>query len=125
PEPLPLADVGAPDMHLVMTVTGTAEAPECALPDWATLDPLGGSVAAGASQTIGVAFDTTGLAPGAYAANLCIESNDPERPLLVVPLGLDVIPGNPLLEIAPESLDFGGVPAGTVAGPTSVTLSSI
>jgi hypothetical protein len=35
-------------------------------------------------------FDSTGLIPGEYTANLCVSSNDPTTPLLHVPVAMTV-----------------------------------
>jgi len=51
-----------------------------------------GTLAAGATvQALTVAYGT-GLAPGNYRANVCIQSNDPVTPSLAVPLNLTVTP---------------------------------
>ncbi len=64
---------------------------------WLSLNPAGGTVAPGGSTNVTVTFDSTGLAPGTYQANLCIYSNDPDLPtgdngtgLVVVPVTLNV-----------------------------------
>ncbi len=63
---------------------------------WLSTDPISGTTPAGAMTALDVTFDSTGLAPGTYTANLCIESNDPdagpgnETDLVVVPLELTV-----------------------------------
>ena len=51
-----------------------------------------GTLAAGASvQAMTVAY-ATGLAPGSYRANVCVQSNDPVTPSLAVPVNLTVTP---------------------------------
>jgi subtilisin family serine protease len=42
---------------------------------WLTVDPVSGTLAPGASQTVTVTIDTTGLQPGAYLASLFLQSN--------------------------------------------------
>jgi hypothetical protein len=39
-----------------------------------------------------VTFDSTGLTPGEYTANLCVNSDDPVTPLVQVPVTLTVLP---------------------------------
>jgi hypothetical protein len=60
---------------------------------WLTLNATGGSVAPGASTDVGVQVDSSGLAAGAHYGSLCLSSNDPQRPRLVVPVKLTVMPG--------------------------------
>ncbi len=64
---------------------------------WLSTNPVGGIVVPGDSINVDVTFDSTGLAPGTYQANLCIYSNDPDLPtgdngtgLVVVPVTLNV-----------------------------------
>ncbi|HUD41704.1 MAG TPA: Ig-like domain-containing protein [Dokdonella sp.] len=65
----------------------------CARPDsvpWLFFDLVGGVTAPGQQSSARVVFDAGGLATGTYAANLCVASNDPRRPLLQVPVTLAV-----------------------------------
>jgi hypothetical protein len=75
---------------------------------WLSVAPANGSTAAGGSTPVDVTFDSTGLAPGIYDGNLCVESNDPDpgpgngTDLVVVPVQLtveDTGPGPSVLEI--------------------------
>jgi subtilisin-like proprotein convertase family protein len=60
------------------TIGGTAPACSTAADvPWLFTTPITGTVAAAGVQPVDVTFDSTGLAVGAYTANLCIESNDP------------------------------------------------
>jgi hypothetical protein len=92
PEPAPTAELGFPDMQLLLNVTGVAEVPACQVPGgtpWAGADPLAGAVPPGATQAITVTFDSTGLADREVrSASLCLSSNDPQRAFLPVPLTL-------------------------------------
>ncbi|HEX8384600.1 MAG TPA: M36 family metallopeptidase, partial [Rubricoccaceae bacterium] len=56
--------------------------------NWVRLSTTGGSVAPGASQTITVTFDATGLGEGTYTADLLVSTNDPATPTRTVPLTL-------------------------------------
>lgn len=95
----------------------------CALPSWASVDPTGGSVAAGESEAAGITFDASGENPGDYSATLCIASNDAAQPLVAVPLTMSVTPaGTPILSFDPGSLDFGDVDVGTTSPPQTATL---
>jgi hypothetical protein len=57
---------------------------------WLGLSQTSGTTAAGATTDISVSFDASALTPGTYAATLCVNSNDPARPTLAVPVGLTV-----------------------------------
>ncbi|MBS7455943.1 S8 family serine peptidase [Coralloluteibacterium stylophorae] len=59
-------------------------------PPWATADSTGGSLGAGESSTLGVTLSADALDPGVHHGRLCIESNDPQRPLSIVPLRFEV-----------------------------------
>ena len=68
-------------------------AAQCASPTdipWLTLSSTSGTTAAGGNVPVTVTFDSTGLANGGYAGNLCIASNDAATPLVVVPVSLTV-----------------------------------
>jgi subtilisin-like proprotein convertase family protein len=57
-----------------------------------------------------VGFDSTGLAVGAYNAVLCVTSNDPQTPLVEVPVTLTVQQqtGNLVCNTAPITIPSGG-----------------
>lgn len=61
-----------------------------ALPAWLSLDAPSGSLAPAGSATVTATFNAGGLAPGTYAADLCVHANDPSRRLLRVPVTLTV-----------------------------------
>jgi hypothetical protein len=90
-EPRDLAEIGFPDMHLVMSVTGQSAAPpaDCALPDWLDLATRTGTLAPGGSQGLSLLFDSAGLAVGTHRANLCFASNADDA-LYPVPVTLSV-----------------------------------
>lgn len=102
-EPTDTADIGFPDMHVVMNVLGTeAVAGTCqALVDipWASVNPTSGSAAAGETDTVDVTFDATGLATGVYTGTLCVTSNDVVNPLVQVPLTLTVEDAAPAITL--------------------------
>ncbi len=71
---------------------GTFEA-ACDNPDdvtWLSVAPNNGTTAAGGSSNVDVTLDSTGLGAGVYEAMLCISSNDPDNPLVEVPVTLTV-----------------------------------
>ncbi len=69
---------------LQTTCTNPADVP------WLSASPLTGSVSPSGSQPVTVTFDSTGLSVGVYDANLCILSNDPEEPIVAVPVTLSI-----------------------------------
>lgn len=74
----------------------------CTQPDWISVNPSGGSVAAGDEQAVQVDFAAIGLVVGYHEAALCFDSNDPGRPRAVVPVELDVR----LADVTPAALAF-------------------
>ncbi|MFO7680897.1 MAG: choice-of-anchor J domain-containing protein, partial [Chloroflexota bacterium] len=71
---------------------GTANFP-CENPadvPWLSVDPTTGTTGAAGTTNVSVTFDSTGLTPGDYSAFLCIESNDPDTPLVELPVMLEV-----------------------------------
>ena len=80
------------DYHALLV--RAVEAPDyCAAPadvPWLTLSDTSGNVAAHDSGTIMVTLDPSELANATYTATLCIASNDPAHPRLVVPVRFEV-----------------------------------
>jgi hypothetical protein len=84
---------------------------------WVSVNPLGGTTAPGASSSVNVAFDSSGLADGVYTGNLCVSSNDPATPLVVVPLTLTVeeAMAPPTIEVSTAPIDFALAPGGSTS----------
>jgi len=80
---------------------------------WLMLDLNETSIVAGESQEIEVTFDATYLSGGTHERIIRITSNDPENPVVDVPVTLNVT-GRPLIEVSDESLDFGYVRLNTL-----------
>ena len=60
--------------------TDAGQAAPCTAPSdvpWLSEAPTSGSIPAGGNTPVAVTFNSTGLAPGAYSADLCVTSNDP------------------------------------------------
>lgn len=93
-EPVSLVNMGYPEFHLSMTVDVTdVPPPGCETPGaiaWLSETPASGSVAPGANGVVSVTANAAGLALGDYSANLCLSSNDPQHPLLAVPVVMTV-----------------------------------
>ena len=73
---------------------------------WLSEDPTSGTVPAGDCVDVEVAFDSTGLAVGAYYGDLVVDSNDPDEPVVDVPVDLTVedCSAIPDIEVTPASL---------------------
>ncbi|MCB8943212.1 MAG: proprotein convertase P-domain-containing protein [Ardenticatenaceae bacterium] len=56
---------------------------------WATVDPVSGTLPSGVTEVM-VTFDSTGLMPGVYTGTLLVAGNDPDEPVVSVPLTLTV-----------------------------------
>jgi len=90
PEPAPMSAIGFPDTNLVLNVTGTTEAPGTQLPEWMSIAPMSGTVAAGESQELTVTIDSSGMSEGEHRAIAMLASNDPERPTTPLPVTVTV-----------------------------------
>jgi PKD repeat protein/subtilisin family serine protease len=90
---------------------------------WLNVDPASGTTPAGESDEVTVTFDSDGLTPGeTYEANLCISSNDVARPMVVVPVTLEILDGEmpsaafsfaPSVPLAGETVQFTNLTTGT------------
>lgn len=109
---------GFENTHIILmvnAVSGGSCAPPESIP-WLTLNPSTGAVPAGESSPLSVEFDADGMSEGDYEAVVCVNSNDVHRPRLEVPVTMSVSDSFAAeLEVTPDSLDFGLVPAGTSA----------
>jgi subtilisin-like proprotein convertase family protein len=89
-EPTDTAVLGFPNMHVVMNVTGIAGGCGDDL-TWVSTSPSAGTTVPLATSTVDVTFDSTGLDLGQILlGSLCIDSNDPDSPTVLVPLTLEV-----------------------------------
>jgi len=57
---------------------------------WLRVSNTDGVTPAGGSSEVTVLVDSTGLAPGVHEAHLCVTGNDPDRPLVGVPVTVTV-----------------------------------
>jgi len=75
---------------------------------WIMLNPNSGETASGDSDDVTVTFDASDLTEGTYSANIVVNSNDPDMPVTMVPVTLQVTgSGNfPIIDVDPMSLSF-------------------
>ncbi|MBN2172352.1 MAG: right-handed parallel beta-helix repeat-containing protein, partial [Candidatus Krumholzibacteriota bacterium] len=59
--------------------------------DWLSAAPTSGTLPPTYGQIISVGVDAAGLAPGNYEAALVVTSDDPDEPMITVPVTLDVV----------------------------------
>jgi subtilisin family serine protease len=76
------------DLSLVSTIPGVCDSVND-IP-WVSVSPESGTTEGGESSPVDVAFDSIGLDLGVYTGTLCIDSNDPATPLVIVPLTMTV-----------------------------------
>jgi hypothetical protein len=58
---------------------------------WLTEDPPSATVQQGESRNVEIRVDALGLTPGLYLADLVIESNDPDEPVVTIPVSLNIV----------------------------------
>lgn len=76
----------------------------CGTPvNWLSLDPLAGTVLVGGNTDVTVSFDSTGLPSGTYTTTICVDSDDPDEPQVIVDVTLNIA-DPPLIEVSPASL---------------------
>lgn len=86
---LAIGNPGSADLEWTIA-EGTCAAPEDYA--WLSAEPAGGTTIPGASASVDVSFDSTGLpTPSSHSGTLCISSNDPATPEVEVPVTLNVI----------------------------------
>jgi subtilisin family serine protease len=74
---------------------------------WISAEPDSGTVMPGLADTVNLSIDSDGLELGDYTGNLCISSNDPFNPLVVVPVELSVVQAEQTIDFA--ELDDRGI----------------
>ncbi len=73
--------------------------------NWLTADTDGGAIVAGTDNTIGLSFNTAGLAAGTYTATVRITSNDPAAPVRNIPVTFN-ISGTPDATMFESTVEF-------------------
>ena len=71
---------------------------------WLSVSPTSGSTPIASSDAINITFNSNSLAQGDYNGSLCVDSNDPLTPRLILPLTLTVSAESPTIQVAPTSL---------------------
>jgi hypothetical protein len=69
---------------------------------WLSVNPTAGTTAPGGTSPVDVTFDSTGIAVGTYDGVLCVNSNDPDEPLVEVPVQMEVVIPVELMGISVE-----------------------
>ncbi|HOC42238.1 MAG TPA: hypothetical protein PKJ99_04385 [Thermoanaerobaculales bacterium] len=88
---------------LPFVIEGSAS--ECSAPadvPWLSVSPDMGTTAPGGSTPVDVTFDATVVGVGTYEALLCVFSNDPNDPMVEVPVTMEVVIPVELMEISIE-----------------------
>lgn len=102
---LNIGDLGTGQLDWSIFEEGTTGV-ACSAPEdipWLSAVPNAGFTPPGGTAPVNVSTDATGLTPGLYAANLCVSSNDPATPLVVVPVDMTVVNAPPVTSIDPAS----------------------
>lgn len=92
---LSFKNIGGQDLDWTVFEAGATCSPPADLP-WLSVAPANGTTNPGDTDMIDVTFDATGLANGNYTGALCIDSDDPFLPRVVVPVALTVAAAIPL-----------------------------
>ena len=93
------------------------------IPDtaWLSEDPVGGSLLPGECVSVTVTFDSTGMAPGAYEAELLINNDDPHTPRISLPVEMTVPETPSILDVTYSTADFEVTFNATVTGTAPLT----
>lgn len=103
-------DLGFPRNWLIRGLGTGGSA--CLTPEdvpWLTVSPASAAVAPETSQEVTVSVDTTGLGQGTFEARVCVNTDDVDNPVFVLPLTVQVTGagGLPTIDVAPPSVDVG------------------
>jgi len=107
---LPVGNDG--DLNLTFSI---AETP---LVDWLVVDPSAGELLPDESLTTTLTFDTGALPLGAYTATLEVSSNDPDEPLITLPVTMIIC--SPV-----GDTDFSWTPEAPLAGEVVTFTASV
>lgn len=90
---------------------------------WLSETPASGSLAAGASASVSVGVDITGLSPGSYAAVITVADPAASNTPQTVNVSL-LVEAPPTIELNPTSLSFSGTQGGVNPPGQSITLTN-
>ncbi len=91
---------------------------------WASVSPISGTTPGGDLTVVDVTFDATGLTLGeTYNGNLCVISNDPVTPLVIVPLTMTVVAQDVML--SPPSQTIVAKPGDVVVHTFTLTNTGV
>jgi hypothetical protein len=89
---------------------------------WISVDPDSGMTEPGETSQVEVTLDSTGVAVGEYTAYLCVNSNDLENPVVVVPVTLTVVPAPVYgVTLSPAAAAMSGAPGDVVTYTLTIT----
>ena len=77
-------------VRMISEIERTQPCDEPADVPWLSVTPESGTTAPGGSSTVTVLVNSTGLSPGVHEANLCVSGDDPDSPLVGVPVSVTV-----------------------------------
>ena len=89
-ETMTISNNGEADLNWTIVEDETAV---CSTDDdvaWASLSNASGTITPSNNDIVDVTFDSTGLSDGTHTGDLCIQSDDPDTPLVQVSLTLEV-----------------------------------
>jgi hypothetical protein len=101
------------------TVTYTAP-PSCVPNDipWLSAAPVNGTTTANSSTDVTITYDATSYASGVYTGTVCINSNDPVTPQIIIPVTMTVSAAG--VDVGPDAA-LSGAPAETVTYSVAIT----
>ncbi len=123
----PLSGLGVTFFDTAFRIEAASEF-TCEHPDdvpWVSVDPTSGTTAPGGATEVTVTFDSAGLTAGTYEAVLCVDSNDPDTPVVTVPVTLTVLGNVPVIEVDPTSVESSQVPDSTATQTLTINNTGV
>ena len=122
-----LRDTGAntpQGMPFRVTGESTSSCQEADTVSWLSVSPEQGTVAPGELTGLAVTLNAEGLEEGSYSALICLETNDPQAPVVTIPVSMEVVDAaGAAAEVTPESLRFRSVEGSLDEG--SLTIENV
>ncbi len=107
---------------------GEAEDYTVFVQSWLFVDPMSGNIEPGGSMEIEVTMNSTDMALGTYTAELQVYSNDPDDPMVIVPITMHVADIGVYITADDESICLGQsaqLTSEVIGGPGNYTYSWI